>query len=93
LKNRRQHTCTKQNITKQKANLDNVVKKTKRKIQKQVDWGCLCGCNRKSRTNNITNTYIRIQKEKKKKKKPCMKIVVANSHETKHESYTRSCNP
>jgi hypothetical protein len=74
-------------------------KKPKRKIKTQVDWGCLCGCNCKSPTNNITNTYIRIPPKKKKKKKktrkkkPCKKIVVANSHETKHKSYTRSCNP
>ncbi len=64
VKNRRQHTCTKQ-----KANLDNVVKKTKKKITKQVDWGCLRGCNRKSPTNNITNTHIRIQKQNPQKKK------------------------
>jgi hypothetical protein len=60
MKNKRQHTCTKL-----KANLDTVAKKTKRKIQVQVDWGCLRGCNHKSLANNITKTHIRKQNKKK----------------------------
>ncbi len=85
MKNKRQHTCTKL-----KTNIDNFAKKIKKKKLNTSRLGMFVWLQSQitcKQHNKHTHYKTKTKKTMKKKK------VVTNSHETKHKSCTRNCNP